>query len=350
MKHAAARNTARHKASSRLTLRHLIAIICFALAGGIVTIPLVGSWQFNSAQASKALAIRQTIADSSKLQSWQAYNQTLEHAPTSIDADPFDRESTPLSDSYTALRGDNTPIGTLTYARLGIDLPIYWGTGEDALGQGAGHLAGTSLPLGKPREHSVISAHRADPTKPLFTRLGEAKQGDIIQIDTVNGLHTYKVSSIQVVKPDDTSWFHITNTSTLTLLTCTPYAVNTHRLLVTATLTQNQPTTLHHERVKPALFPTVFLVVVLVACVVAILVIVGRTRRCARPRLETSRGTCPPKHRRQEMSVQKHARGLSEGRNRCATVTGLHIRAYTPRGSVPTVLFARRKDGRHCRA
>lgn len=309
MKHAAARNTARHKASSHLTLRHLIAIICFALAGGIVAIPLVGSWQFNSAQASKAAAVRQTIADSGKLQSWQAYNQTLEHAPVSIDADPFDHESTPLSDSYAQLKNSAPTVGTLTYARLGIDLPVYWGTGEDALAQGAGHLAGTSLPLGKPREHSVISAHRADPTKPLFTRLGEAKQGDIIQIDTVNGLHTYKVSSIQVVKPDDTSWFHITNTSTLTLLTCTPYAVNTHRLLVTATLTKNQPTTLHRERVKPALFPTVFFMIIIIGCMVAIIIIIGSARRCARPRLAVSRGTCPPKHRRQEMSGQRRGHG-----------------------------------------
>lgn len=341
MKHAAAR-------SIRFP-RHLIAIICFALAGVTVAIPLFGSWWFDRTQAQQAAQVRENLTDTGKKSVWEQYNKTLTSSPISIDADPFDHETTPLSDSYAKLKQSANTIGTVTYARLGIDLPIYWGTGEDALSQGAGHLAGTSLPLGQPREHSVISAHRADPTKPLFTRLGEAKQGDIIQIDTVNGLHTYKVSSIQVVKPDDTRWFHITNTSTLTLLTCTPYAVNTHRLLVTATLTKNQPATLHRERVKPALFPTVFFIIIIIGCMVAIIIIIGSARRCARPRLAVSRGTCPPKHRRQEMSGQRRGHGLNGGRHRCEVVGRLRVHVCNLHGSVPTVLFARRKDGRHCR-
>lgn len=269
--------------------RHIVAIICFTLAALILTIPLVGSWVTNTQAKQTSQHIRQSITKDPQcdqiLKSWQTYNQQLLNQPAQLDADPFDDEHTPASSQYQALEHTKTPLATVTYPRLNIDIPVYWGTGEDSLNKGAGHLAGTSLPLGQPHEHTVLSAHRADPTKPLFTRLGEAKQGDTIQVTTINGTHTYQVTNISVVDPDDTTWFHINATSNITLLTCTPYAVNTHRLLVTAKLVASNPKpTVAHVNAPPDMFPTVTFLAVIAGCALAIVIVIRRAKTSGKPR------------------------------------------------------------------
>lgn len=114
-----------------------------------------------------------------------------------------------------------------------MNLPIYHGTGEEALRKGAGHLEASSLPIGGEGTHSVISAHRGLPSAKLFSDLDELEIGDVFFIHILNETHAYQVDQINVVKPDELDILRVVNGQDLvTLLTCTPYAVNTHRLLV----------------------------------------------------------------------------------------------------------------------
>ena len=114
-----------------------------------------------------------------------------------------------------------------------IKIPIYHTTEEDVLNKGAGHLEGSSLPVGGANTHAVISAHRGLPSASLFTDLDQLKEGDHFLIHVLNETLCYEVDKISVVKPEDTSALAVEDGQDLvTLLTCTPYGVNTERLLV----------------------------------------------------------------------------------------------------------------------
>ena len=117
--------------------------------------------------------------------------------------------------------------------KINVSLPIYHGTSEDVLQNGIGHLEGTSLPIGGESTHSVISGHRGMPSATLFTNLDRLVIGDTFHIQVLNETLTYEVDQITSVKPNDWSQLQIIKgMDYCTLLTCTPYAVNTHRLLV----------------------------------------------------------------------------------------------------------------------
>lgn len=129
-------------------------------------------------------------------------------------------------------------MATIRYSRLGIDLPIRHGTSDSVLSAGAGHLYGTSLPVGGENTHAVISAHTGLADQLMFDKLrgfgSQAKKGDIFYISVVGRTLAYKVTDINIVTPDDFSKLTIRPGEDLvTLLTCTPYGVNDHRLLVT---------------------------------------------------------------------------------------------------------------------
>ena len=116
---------------------------------------------------------------------------------------------------------------------ISVDLPIYHGTSESALASGAGHLYGSSLPVGGASTHSVITGHRGLVEAMMFTRLDEMKVDDYFYIDVMGETLGYRVDRIEVIEPDDTSRLKIVEgEDRVTLMTCTPYGVNTHRLLV----------------------------------------------------------------------------------------------------------------------
>lgn len=114
-----------------------------------------------------------------------------------------------------------------------VDLPIYHGIDENVLQVAAGHLEWTSLPVGGESTHCVISAHRGLPSAKLFTNLDELAEGDVFLLRTLDELLTYEVDQILIVEPEDISALHIESGKDLcTLVTCTPYGINSHRLLV----------------------------------------------------------------------------------------------------------------------
>ena len=128
---------------------------------------------------------------------------------------------------------DNDMIGYIKIERIGVELPIYHGTSDEVLNKGVGHLMGSSLPVGGENTHCVMSAHRGLPSSKLFTDLDRLEKGDTFQIVVLNQVLTYQVDQIKVVTPTEIEDLQIIEGGDYcTLFTCTPYGINTHRLLV----------------------------------------------------------------------------------------------------------------------
>lgn len=124
-------------------------------------------------------------------------------------------------------------MGSVEIPKINIKIPIYHTTEEEVLNKGAGHLEGSSLPVGGANTHAVISAHRGLPSASLFTDLDQLKVGDHFLLHVLDETLCYEVDKISVVKPEDTTALAVEDGQDLvTLLTCTPYGVNTERLLV----------------------------------------------------------------------------------------------------------------------
>ena len=127
-------------------------------------------------------------------------------------------------------------MGTIRIPKISVRLPIYHGTSESALASGAGHLYGSSLPVGGKSTHAVLTGHRGLVEAAMFTRLDEMRVGDYFYIEVMGRTFGYQVDRITVIEPNDTSQLKIVpGEDRVTLMTCTPYGVNTHRLLVSAT-------------------------------------------------------------------------------------------------------------------
>ncbi len=124
-------------------------------------------------------------------------------------------------------------MGYVTIGKIGVELPLYHGTSDGVLSSAIGHLQGTSLPTGGTGTHTVVSAHRGLPSAKLFTDLDKLEEGDTFTVTVLDRTLTYQVDRIRIVKPDDSSLLQIDPKGDYcTLLTCTPYGVNTERLLV----------------------------------------------------------------------------------------------------------------------
>ena len=127
----------------------------------------------------------------------------------------------------------NGMIGYITISKIKVKLPIYHGTDEKVLSKGVGHLEGTSLPVGGSATHSVLSAHRGLPSSTLFTNLNKMEIGDTFLISVLDKELLYEVDQILIVEPEDVEELLINdNADYVTLITCTPYGINTHRMLV----------------------------------------------------------------------------------------------------------------------
>lgn len=161
----------------------------------------------------------------------QSYNQAL--APVSS----YDKEGiSEASHNYDSLLnlGGNGIMGYIEIPCIQVNLPIYHGTDTETLERGVGHLLGSSLPVGGSSTHAVLSGHSGMAGQKMFTDLLQMKTGDIFYLHVLGETLAYEVDSLNTVLPHDTSLLGITDGSDLcTLITCTPIAVNSHRLLVT---------------------------------------------------------------------------------------------------------------------
>lgn len=162
------------------------------------------------------------------------------HMPQGVLRDPYSApaEQNERDAAYRAYEevlrvSDNGVIGDLAYPRLGIGLPLYHGTSDEVLAKGAGHLYGSSLPVGGPSTHSVLTSHSGLLKASLFTPLPGARIGDTFQVTVLGETHYYEVDRIDTVEPEQTEGLRIVHGEDyVTLITCTPIGINSHRLLV----------------------------------------------------------------------------------------------------------------------
>lgn len=169
-----------------------------------------------------------------QLKEAEKYNQSIHTNGIPI-YDPFseDAEDATVNKSYFNVMKIEETMGHLEIPKINVHLPIYHGIGEKVLSQGVGHMSNSSLPIGGSGTHSALTAHRGLPSTKLFRDLDQVKEGDVFFIHSLGETLAYRVDDIQIVLPSETEWLDIDeNKDYATLITCEPYMINTHRLLV----------------------------------------------------------------------------------------------------------------------
>lgn len=221
----------------RFPMRTVVGLLVMVLGAACLLYPIVAQWRSSISErhmSNEYLEQSQRIAASRRadlLQTARAYNDRVFQGLTPR-ANISD-ESFRSDDDYMHQLSVGGMMATVLIPKISVQLPIYHGTDEATLTVGAGHLYGTSLPIGGKGTNSVIAGHRGLPGALLFTRLNELDKGDTFVIDVLGERHWYRVDAVWVVDPDDTSHFGIERGKEyVTLLTCTPYGINTQRLLV----------------------------------------------------------------------------------------------------------------------
>lgn len=166
-----------------------------------------------------------------RIQLAQAYNASLQNFAIT---DPYTEEQLEQGRTeYARMLTVREKIASIHIPDIEINLPIYAGSGEDVLQKGVGHLEGTSLPIGGVNSHAVLTAHTGLPNSRLFTDLDKLKVGDKFYITNIKETLAYQIDSITIIEPTDFSSLVIfPDQDYVTLLTCTPYMINSHRLLV----------------------------------------------------------------------------------------------------------------------
>ena len=217
----------RHKTVIFLTLGFLVGIC-------ILLYPAFSNY-WNSKTQSRAITNYESVLENLKPEDYSAlfekahaYNKALYETDFPL----MDYKQVP-GYQETLRIADSDMIGYLKIDRIGVELPIYHGTSDKVLNRGVGHLEGSSLPVGGENTHCVMSAHRGLPSSKLFTDLDRVEKGDTFQIVVLDQVLTYQVDFIKVIAPNDISDLQIIEGGDYcTLFTCTPYGINTHRLLV----------------------------------------------------------------------------------------------------------------------
>lgn len=216
----------------------ILCIVSAVLALGIAVYPLVSNFcseKYRSLVETKYTKAVEKLDDAEIIaakEAAQAYNATL----STVTDNAYSREAlTQAAESYDELlnvRGDGI-MGYVEIPKISVDLPIYHGTGEATLSRGVGHLLGSSLPIGGLGTHCVLTGHSGLSGQKMFSDLSQLKIGDVFYLKTLDETLAYMILDISTVLPEDTSKLSIApDQDTVTLVTCTPYGVNTHRLLV----------------------------------------------------------------------------------------------------------------------
>lgn len=216
----------------------LLAVILFILGVGIFSYPFVASWLYQKSALQVQVEYQAAVDTidpeklSGLLKGAREYNEALLTAGVIL-TEPFDPDRYDVDAMYMKLPTDNPEIGYVTIPKLNVTLPIYHTTTNEVLALGAGHIPHTSLPVGGPDTHSAISAHCGLPNAEMFTHLDTLQKGNTFQIGILGLTLTYRVYDIEVVLPDDIDSLAIQPGKDLvTLITCTPIGINSHRLLV----------------------------------------------------------------------------------------------------------------------
>ena len=217
----------------------------------------------------------------SMIKAAHAYNAELLGRSSRIgalDAEQREEYETLLNPSGTGM------MGYIEIEKLGIYLPVYHGTEDSVLQVGIGHIAGSSLPVGGKGTHTILSGHTGLPSSKLFSNVDQLEKGDTFELHIAGEVLTYKIESTVVLLPEEAEKQTIDpQTDICTLMTCTPYGVNSHRLLVRGvridTPAENQPGAAETIEKIPAPMPILLLAVIIGLPILLIIVIVVAVRR-----------------------------------------------------------------------
>ena len=216
----------------------LICAVCMILALVITLYPLISNVAGEKYRSmvetryDKAVEKLNTMELIAEKEEAVLYNRTLQGGTENA----FSRETLAQAEqSYSRLlnvRGDGI-MGYVQIPKIGVELPIYHGTAEETLDKGVGHLLGTSLPVGGIGTHCVLTGHSGLAGTRMFSDLDQLKKGDVFYLKVLDETHAYMILDINTVLPEDTSKLTVDpQRESVTLVTCTPFGVNTHRLLV----------------------------------------------------------------------------------------------------------------------
>ena len=219
-------------------IKFLIFAVCIVLALGITLYPLISNVvgeKYRSIVESrydKAVEKLNTMELIAEKEEAVLYNKTLQSGTENA----FSLEAlAEAEESYRRLlnvRGDGI-MGYIQIPKIGVEMPIYHGTAEETLDKGVGHLLGTSLPVGGIGTHCVLTGHSGLAGTRMFSDLDQLNKGDVFYVRVLDETHAYMIMDINTVLPEDTSKLEIDpQRESVTLVTCTPFGVNTHRLLV----------------------------------------------------------------------------------------------------------------------
>ena len=218
----------------------ILAVILFVAALGLTFYPIISN-QINAKYASEIQTSYEAViedTDNSDLiaakEDAMAYNESI--TPGAAEVDAYSQEALrAASQDYETLlnvAGDGI-MGYVEIPKIDVKLLIYHGTNNDSLDRGIGHLLGSSLPIGGADTHSILTAHSGMASQKMFSDLPQLKVGDVFYLKVLGETLAYQVDQIHTVLPHDTTYLGIEQGEDLcTLVTCTPFGVNTHRLLV----------------------------------------------------------------------------------------------------------------------
>lgn len=220
-------------------LRKTIIFTVFTMGLIIFIYPIVANW-FNTEKhyrvMSKHNAVLEQMSEEKILEEQkkaERYNETVHEASLPI-TDPFSSiEEIDDETGYYDILNIADIIGRIEIPSIDVNLPIYHGVSDEVLQQGIGHLSNSSFPIGGAGTHSALTGHRGLPSSKLFRDLDKVKERDVFFIHTLGKTLAYEVDSIRIVLPNETNWLQIEEEKDyVTLITCEPYMINTHRLLV----------------------------------------------------------------------------------------------------------------------
>ena len=275
---------------------NIILCLVILIGIGLLSYPTVSDW-WNSFHQTRAVASYAAAVSQMKTEDYDRlfaeaddYNRKL--AGTGMKWSMTDEEIQEYNNVLDI--SDNGIMGYIDIPRIRQTLPIYHGTDDAVLQIAIGHLAGTSLPVGGDSTHCVVSGHRGLPSARLFTDLDRLIVGDIWTMTVLNRTVTYEVDQIRIVEPEDLSELQIVQGSDYcTLLTCTPYGINTHRLLVRGhripNLDGDANVTADAMQVDQTLVAMVVAVIILLILVIILLIVSSKWYRDRRDRREMAR-------------------------------------------------------------
>ncbi|EJV83185.1 sortase [Bacillus cereus HuA2-1] len=217
--------------------RNLVLGGIFLLGLGIFLYPTISNWLATRAHYSEISSYDKKIKALKKKEIERRekeaaeYNKQVQTTKKTF-ADPFAEEKN-NQEAYADALNLGDAMGYIEISKINIKLPIYQGTSEEVLSRGVGHLDHSSLPVGGKNTHAILTGHRGLPSAKLFTDLDKLSEGDFFYIHSLDKVLAYRVDQIKVVLPHETDDLQIVeNQDYTTLITCTPYGVNTNRLLV----------------------------------------------------------------------------------------------------------------------